>query len=273
MSSGKSSGALTVRFQTLDRRVTLAQVGRLTDRFHRALSGLADQLAGGTESNVVFEVTEAKVGSLDLAVTAVALASTSPDPDTVLATFAEDLNAIRRRSFRPGMTAGLLSTYQRLVRDLTARQETIEVTFRDQAIRIDKDYEISLEAALKESVATEITVAGYLDAVLAHRPPFAFYLYPKLDQSHRIDCRFPQALRPAIAEVLKERAVVQVSGTGYFGPVGIYPNRIDVQRAPERLVWDAAGLLRLLGKLPIVPRGTTVAEFLKQRRATSATPE
>jgi hypothetical protein len=253
--------------------VTLGQVWRLTDRFQRALSGLADQLAGGADSHIDFEVTEAEVGSFNLAVRAAAHAPTAPDPDMVLATFADDLDRIRNRSFRPGMTAGLLSTYQRLVRDFAARSEVIEVSYRDHAVRIDQNYGISLEAALKEKVAAEITIAGYLDAVLAHKPPFSFYLYPKLDQSHRIDCRFPQALRPAIADVLKERTVALVSGTGYFGPVGIYPNRIDVAKAPERLDWDAHALLAMLGKLPIVPRGVTIAEFLRRKRATETTEE
>jgi hypothetical protein len=261
-----SSGSLNVRLRTPEKRVTLAQVWRLADRFQRALSELASQLAGDSDSQVVFEVTEAKVGSLDLAVRAVALAPVAPDPDTVLATFAEDLDWIRNQRFRPGMTAALLSTYQKLVRDFTTRQETIEISYRDQAVKIDKQYEVSLEVALKEKVASEIVIAGYLDAVLAHKPPFAFYLYPKLDQAHRIECRFPEALRAAVADVLKQRSVVRVSGTGYFGPIGIYPNRIDVDQAPERLAWNPEAFLALLGSLPIVPKGVSVADFLDRSR-------
>jgi hypothetical protein len=269
MTERTSAKSLDLRLRTRGVSVTLADVRRLAGRCHRALADLASHLAVGDDAAMRFDVTKANVGSLSLEVHAVAEAPDSPDPDAVLSTFTSDMAGISQGRFRPGLTAALLSTYERLAKDFTNANEILEIRCGDQAVTVNAEYEVGLAAALKEKIATGIELTGYLDAVIAHRPPFAFYLYPKLEPNHRIDCRFPPALRSSVAELLKDRSLVRVVGTASFGPIGIYPIRMDIEDRPERIDWNPAALIALLGALPIVPKGESAEIFLAARRKES----
>ncbi len=258
------SAALDIDLRVGQAHVKLAELRELTDRLQRALAAVAKHLAGGAESGIDFEVVSAKVGSLHFGLQAVSAGMPSVDPDLVLATFATDLAEIKRQSYRADLTAGLTKHYRSLVTCLGGEGATVEYNHRDQRVVVDDAFRSSFEAALKERVAQGVSVVGYLDAVNAHRAPFAFYLYPKLEDAERIECRFPPEMLETVAALLKK--TVRVAGTGHFAPVGIYPLRVEVEQLPRLLPWDPGVLRSLVGKLALVPAGVNVSDYLQRNR-------
>lgn len=257
--------SLDVRLQVGEKRVKLAQLRDLSNRLQRALGALASQLAGGVAPGIDFEIVDAAVGSLSLGLHAVAEGGIGPvEPAHVVATFAEDLTQIREQTYRPGLTPGLTRHYRALVMCLKDQGAVVEYGHGSQRVVVDDAFRSGFEVALKERVAEDVSVIGYLDVVNAHRAPFSFYLYPKLEDGDRIECHFPPPMLAAIAGLLKR--TVKASGTGHFAPVGIYPSRIDVSEAPRALAWDPTLLRSQVGKLSLVPSGMSASDYLESNR-------
>jgi hypothetical protein len=257
--------ALDVKLQVGEGPVKLGQLKELTDNLQRTLATLASQLAGKTDPGVDFEIVRAAVGSLSLSLRAVAEEGAAVEPERVVTTFTSDLADIRRQSYRADLTPTLTRRYRALVTCLKDQGAVVE--YRQSAgpvLIIDDAFRQGFDVALKERVAEDVSVVGHLDAVNAHRPPYTFYLYPKLQGEDRVECRFAVGMLGTIAELIKK--TVKVEGTGHFAPVGVYPVRMDVRTAPHALVWDAGVLRSYVGKLRLVPEGMTVSGYLERNR-------
>ena len=256
--------ALEVKLRVGEGAVRLGQLKELTEKLQRTLVALAGQLAGTPEAGIDFEIVTAAVGSLSLGLRAVADEGAAVDPERVVSTFTADLRDIREQSYRPDLTPGLTRRYRALVTCLKDEGAVVEYRGGDQVVLVDALFRQGFDVALKERVAEDVSVVGYLDAVNAHRAPYAFYLYPKLEDEERVECRFAPELLGGVAELLKK--TVKVEGTGHFAPVGIYPLKMDVSATPRPRAWDPAVLRGLVGKLRLVPQGMSVSDYLERNR-------
>jgi hypothetical protein len=227
----RTGATLDVKLQIGEGAVKLVQLKELSTQLQRALAAVANNLADSTTSGIDFEIVEAGVGSLSLGLRAVAEEGATLEPERVIATFTEDLARIRQQEYRPDLTTGLTRHYRALVTCLSGVGAVVEYGRGSKRVVVDEAFRRGFEIALKERVAEDVSVVGYLDAVNAHRAPYTFYLYPKLEDIERVECRFAAELLQAVAGLLKK--TVKVEGTGHFAPVGIYPLRIDVDREPR----------------------------------------
>lgn len=264
MKPREAGATLNVKLRIGDERIKLAQLKELSTQLQRALSAVASDLADSTTPGIEFEIVAAGVGSLSLALTAVAEEGSNIDPEKVLSTFTEDLAHIRRQSYRPDLTAGLTKHYRVLVTCLGSVGAVVEYGHGPDLVVVDESFRKGFEVALKERVAEDVSVVGYLDAINAHRAPYTFYLYPKLEDIDRVECRFPARMLESVAGLLKQ--TVKVEGTGHFAPVGIYPLRIEVAHEPRSLAWDPGVLRTLVGSLALVPDGMSASDYLQRNR-------
>lgn len=256
--------SLDVKLRIGDRRVRLAQLKEVTDRLQRTLSALANQLAGGATAGIDFEIVEAAVGSLSLGLVAVAEEGAAVEPEHLVSTFTSDLANIRKQSYRADLTPGLTRHYRALVTSLKDAGAVVEYVHGRDHVVVDDAFRRGFEVALKERVAEDVSLVGHLDAVNAHRAPFTFYVYPKLEEGDRVECHFQPEMLQLVAELLKK--TVRVAGTGYFAPVGIYPLRMEVREAPRALAWDPSILRSYVGTLRLVPKGMSVSDYLEGNR-------
>lgn len=263
--------SLDVQVSIGERAVKLFHLRKLTDRLQRALRALASELAGSAAPGVEFEIVKASVGSLTLGLRAVAEEASLVQPQLVLATFALDLAQIHEQSYRPDLTSGLTRHYRALVTCLSEEAAIVEYRYGSRRVVVDQDFRQRFEIALRERVAEDVSVVGFLDAVNVHKVPFTFYLYPKLEGADRIECRFPAEMLQVVAGFLNK--TVKVEGTGYFAPVGIYPLRMELRQAPAMLSWDPALLRAYVGKLSLVPKGLAVDEYVQRNREESGFEE
>jgi hypothetical protein len=258
------NASLDVKLRIGDRRVKLTQLKELTDRLQRTLAALASQLAAGAPAGVDFEIVQAAVGSFSLGLVAVAEDGAAVEPERVVSTFTSDLSDIRKQSYRADLTPGLTRHYRALVTYLKDLDAVVEYAHGRDHVVVDDTFRKGFDVALKERIAEGVSVVGHLDAVNAHKAPFTFYLYPKLEEADRVECHFPPEMLRLIAELLKK--TVRVAGTGHFAPVGIYPLRIEVREAPRALAWDPSILRSYVGALSLLPEGMSVGDYLERNR-------
>lgn len=264
MEHGQGSATLDVELQIGGAPVRLAHLRELSAQLHRTLAAVANHLADNAILGIDFEIVQVGVGSLSLVIRAIAEAGATVRPEVVISTFADDLIHIREQAYRADLTTGLTRQYRNLVTCLASAGAVVAYGHGAQHVVVDAGFRQGFEAALKERVAENTSVVGYLDAVNAHKPPYTFYLYPKLEELERIECRFPIELLGKVAALLKQ--TVRVEGTGHFAPVGIYPLRVEVEREPRPLTWDPAVLRSFVGKLALVPEGMRVDAYLQRNR-------
>jgi hypothetical protein len=259
-----ADATLDVKLRIGDGAVKLAQLKELSAQLQRTLAAVASHLADSLTPGIDFEIIEAEIGSLSLGLRAVAEEDATLEPERVIATFTEDLAHIRQQQYRPDLTTGLTKHYRALVTCLGGMGAVVEYSRGSERVVVDDAFRRGFEVALKERVAEDVSVVGYLDAVNAHRAPYTFYLYPKLEDIERIECRFAAEMLPAVAALLKK--TVKVEGTGHFAPVGIYPLRLEVDREPRALEWDPGVLRSMVGKLALVPEGASIGDYLQRNR-------
>ena len=265
MKTRRTDATLDVTLRVGDGAVKLLQLKELSTQLQRTLAAVASHLADDRASGVDFEVIDASIGSLALGLRAVAEEGAAVTPEQVMATFTEDIAQIRQQSYRPGLTSGLTKQYRALVTCLSGEGAVVEYAHGPrEPVIIDDSFRRGFDIALKERIAEDTSVVGYLDAVNAHRTPYTFYLYPKLEDIDRVECRFPAEMVGTVAGLLKQ--TVKVEGTGHFAPVGIYPLRIDVDHAPLRLAWNPDTLRSFVGSLKLVPDGVSATDYLERNR-------
>jgi len=260
----EAGATLDVKLRIGDDSVKLAQLKDLSVHLQRALAAVASHLTDSAKPGIDFEIVQAGVGSLSLSLRAVAEEGVTLDPAQVITTFTQDLTQIRQQTYRPDLTTGLTKHYRALVTCLGPAGAVVEYGHGRDRVVVDAAFRKGFEVALKERIAEDVSIVGYLDAVNAHKPPYAFYLYPKLEDIERVECRFPSGMVQAIAGLLKK--TVRVQGTGHFAPVGIYPLRIEVAHEPRPLDWNPDALRSWVGKLSLVPDGTSVGDYLQRNR-------
>lgn len=259
-----ADATLDVKLRVGEGAVKLAQLKDLSRQLQRVLASVASHLAHSPASGIDFEIVEAQVGSLSLGLRAVAEEGATLDPALVISTFTEDLAHIRQQDYRADLTTGLTKNYRALVKCLSGVDTIVEYGHGSERVVVDDAFRRGFEIALKERIAEDVAVVGYLDAVNAHKAPYAFYLYPKLEDVERIECRFAAEMLDAVAAHLKR--TVKVEGRGHFAPVGIYPLRIDVEREPSALRWDPGVLRSMVGSLSLVPEGASAGDYLQRNR-------
>jgi transposase len=209
----RGAGAtLDVKLQVGEGAVKLAQLKELSTQLQRVLAAVASHLAESTTPGIDFEIVEAGVGSLTLGLRAVAEEGATLEPERVITTFTEDLAHIRQQDYRPDLTTGLTKHYRALVTCLGGEGAVVEYSRGNKRVVVDDAFRKGFEIALKERVAEDVSVVGYLDAVNAHRAPYTFYLYPKLEDIERVECRFAAEMLQAVAALL--RKTVKVEGHG-----------------------------------------------------------
>ena len=264
---------LHVRLVAPGQHVKLAELKEVAQQLQQTLSAVETNLAHDGEAAIGYAIVEAEVGSLTLGLQPVAPEGAPVDPSEVVSIFASDLVGIRYQSYRPSLTPGLAKRYLSLVRSLSGSGTAVEYAYRDQQVTVDSSFRQGFEIALRERVAEDVVVTGLLEAVNAHREPFRFSLYPKLPRAEAVDCRFPREMLSAIAELLKLKAIVRVSGRGYFLPIGSYPSRLEVREQPVPMPFDPELLRSYIHRLNLVPAGLTVQEYLRRNREAAGLAE
>lgn len=254
---------LHVRLRPQGKHVTLDELREVARNLQRVLTSLGENLCESEHCDIAYEITNASVGSLVLALKPVASDATPIEPTEVLRTFTSDLNDIGDQKFRPTMTTELSREYLALVRTLGGSDSIVEYSFEQNRVHIDPAFRGSFEVALKERVTKDAVVIGSLDAITVHKR-YVFYLYPKLERSGRIECRFPTEMLDHIAGLIEH--TVEVRGSGHYGPVGLYPSKIDVSSLPRVLSCDEELLRSSVGKMKLVPKGMTAAQYLVKNR-------
>ncbi len=231
-----------------------------------ALDEVAQDLGQTEEHGVTYEIAEAHVGSFALTLRAVGSQLAKANPVECLSVFSSDIQGVAQQRFRPGISAQLLKSYTSFVRTLSPINATVKIQYRQSAILIDKQFRDTVRNTWKERVAENVTVTGNLDAVNAHGGQYMFYLYPKLEHAGRVDCVFNPEMLATVAELLKRKQLVKVTGRGHFGPVGMYPFKVEVDSLPTELIPNGPRLRSYVGGLELIPKGLTAAEYLQRNR-------
>ena len=112
-------------------------------------------------------------------------------------------------------------------------------------------------------MTADVVVVGNLDAITVHKK-HVFFLYPKLDGAGRIECRFAAEILEQVVNLIQH--TVEVSGTGHYGPVGLYPIRLDVSSTPKLLLSDDSTLRSFVGTMNLVPAGMSASQYLARNR-------
>ena len=110
-------------------------------------------------------------------------------------------------------------------------------------------------------------MVGHLDAIRAHYKPYVFFLYPKLSGQGNVECRFPEEMLDGIRPLLKQ--VVRVKGRASYGPVGLYPSRIEVSEVPVVAEYSKARLLARVGSFRQLRVGESIEDLLTRNRETA----
>lgn len=249
-----------------DKLLRLNDMQSFLRNLQTALDEVAQDLSQTEEHGVSYEIAEAHVGSFALTLRAVGSQFAKANPVECLSVFSSDIQGVAHQRFRPGISSQLLRSYTSLVRTLGSINATVSIQYRQSAILIDRQFRESVRNTWKERVADNVTVTGNLDAVNAHGGQYMFYLYPKLEHAGRIDCVFHPEMLATVAELLKRKQLVKVTGRGHFGPIGMYPFKVEVDSIPTELIPNGPRLRSYVGGLELVPKGLTAAEYLKRNR-------
>ncbi len=263
--SGLRVNSLRVRVAAPDGAVRLRDLREVVGPLQHALSAVAVSIDATSEAEANFAITEAHTGSLALRIQPMCEEGSGLRwPTEVFPTVAADLDGIRRREYRTSLDLDVLRSYLKLVRALGARDATVEYQFRDRTIVVDGGFRSAFEIALREREVADVSFSGSLDAISAHQEPFRFHLYPKLETSGRIECRFSRDLLPVVAKLLKR--VVEVRGTAYYAPVGLFPLRMELTAPPIARDFDPVALRRFVRGVDLLPRGMSPAAFIARNR-------
>jgi hypothetical protein len=231
-----------------------------------ALDEVAQDLSKTQEHGVSYEIAEAHVGSFALTLKAVGSEFVKVNPPECLSVFSSDIKNIPQQKFRPGISSQLLRSYTSLARTLNSINATIQIQYQDSITVIDKQFRENVRNTWKERISDNITVTGNLDAVNAHSGQYMFHLYPKLEHVGRVDCVFNRDMLSDIAELLKRKQLVKVTGRGHFGPVGMYPFKIEIDSLPTELSVNGPRLRSYVNGLEIVPKNLSASEYLQRNR-------
>jgi hypothetical protein len=261
-----SAELLHIHIEKNGHPLLLSDLTTFSQQLQKTLLALARNITEDENPDVEFELVDASTGSLNLKVRAVTNEPDEIEPDKFLSTFADDLSSIRRETYRPGLTSGLLKRYTSLIRTLGNDAAEISFTYADKSVLVDGNFREGFRVATKARRAEDVTVTGTLEVVNAHRQPPIFHLYPKLAIRERIECEFSTEMLPTVADILKRKNIIQVTGRGFYPPVGIYPLRIEVNKAPRELVFDRDALRGAVQSIDLLQPGVSVSEYVQRNR-------
>jgi len=244
----------------------LSHLHKISSRVQNTLNAVAQNLSSNEKAYVDAEIIGATIGSLDLA-----LRPSVPDifeitPQQVCSTFVNDLVNVPRQQFRPDMTPGLLHQYHSLSNCLKDAHIKVRIRYRDAEAMIDDAFRAGVDAATQEKEAGQVEIIGRIEAVNIHQHPYSFHIYPKQPGAERILCRFDNLLLHSVTESLSRKEIVKVVGIGYYSPVGIYPQRIQLSRAPEPIVFQLDVLKSAIRGFNLVPSGMNIVDYMEMKR-------
>lgn len=266
MSNKYSKLLFNVYLKPTQTYATLSQLKDIGSQLQRTLNAVARNLSGDINAYVEGDITEANIGSLSLALRTSVPAFVDIDPDIVCDTLVRDILDVSTQRFRTGMTPILLKQYKTLICTLKSSRVRVEYRYAEHEIVIDDNFRRGFEAASKERQSGNIEIIGRIEALNIHVSRNQFRLYPKQPNSDGIHCEFSPHFLDSIADVLKRKEIVRVTGMGYFAPVGLYPLRIVLTQAPESLEFNAAALRSQLRRVALVPSGMSAEEYLRINR-------
>ena len=249
-----------------ERRLDIGEASAFSEALEHALRGLARSVSKTPTPEITYEIARARVGSLHLAIQPTSRVFGPQYLGDLCKQFTSDIRDVGKASQRPDMEPDVYRNYLRMIRCLGKLDATVELSYGRQRVVIDPQFRESVEVHRKERVSQDITIRGTVEGVDTHGKYFSFYLYPKLEAQGRVECIFVADQLPVVADMLKHRRLVSVTGTGYFGPVGLYPHRIEVsqvRQVPETSIHKAQALKRSSN---IVPKGMTIQEYIQQNR-------
>lgn len=256
---------LSLRLGGEDRNATLAELNDVAGHLCSALLTLSRELASDQDLTPRFEVVDARMGSLALAVRPVFEAGTDIEPETVLQTFVSDLEGIRADKFRPGLSTEQVRRYRSLVR-CPREGSSFLISHGGATVLIDEQSKKAFESALRGKLAVNVSVVGTIESVNVHKRPYRFSLYTKLTPKDRVECLFPDDMLEAVTLLLRDQALVEVTGEGRFAPAGFFPLRLEVQRPLTPLSFSADALLAYVQSRSLVPPGRTVEDVIDENR-------
>ena len=258
------TATLGLTLRSGDQPVLLGDLKNAIEELQGAISELAANLSRKEGAKVDFEIIGAEIGSLSLTLKPVPDPSLHIEAPQLLQVFTKDLDDIRQHKFRDDISGPLTERYRGFVRGIGRRKLTAEIVFEDRPILIDETFSRSFEAAFKERVSMEAELVGHLDAIRAHYEPFVFYLYPKLSGFGKIECRFPLTMLEQVRPMLKN--LVRVKGTATYGPIGLYPSRVEITEAPSIATFSKDWLLSQIGTFNQLRQNETVTDLLIRNR-------
>lgn len=269
MSDKRSKLPLNIYLKPTQPYAKLSHLKDIGSQLQKTLNAVARNLTDNKDAYVDGDITEAVIGSLSLTLQTSVPSFVNVDPDTVCGTFLRDILDVRSQRFRPDMTPTLLQQYKTLINTLKSSHVEVKYRYADLEILIDDNFRRGFESASKERQAYDIEIVGRIEALNIHVEPHQFKLYPKYPNAEGILCQFSSVLLDPIADVLKRKEIVRVTGTGHFSPVGLYPLRIQLTKVPEPLTFNAEKLRSSIRQMDLVPLGMTPDEYLQSnRRAT-----
>lgn len=246
--------------------VKLSHLYKIGGQVQKTLNAVARNLSSNENAYVDAEIVEARIGSLELS-----LHPSVPDiyaitSQRVCFTLVKDLLAVPRQQFRADMTPALVQQYHALTKCLKDAHIKIRLRYHDAEALIDDAFRAGVEVAVQEKEAGTVEVIGRIEAINIHQERNRFFLYPKQPGSERVECRFDSLLHSEVSEALKRKEFVKITGIGYYAPVGIYPQRIELTRSPEPIVYRLDVLKKAIRSLDLVPSGMGAVEYVAMKR-------
>jgi hypothetical protein len=254
-----SDGRLYVSVTFPSDRVLLRHPAAFANQLNEILVSIMRDVTHDPNPDIDFELPAFSRNSLDFEIAPVGGHALGSDPTECLDLLTLDLDAMASGSFRSSMSSATLKRYKGLMDLLRREKASINFRYDDRDITVNRPQRVQIEKAASARTKEAVTLYGRLESVNRHHDKPTFNLYPKLTPNDPVECTFPDTMMRGVADILKYSDIVQVTGIGTFGPVGIYPVRIVVTEPPKRLPYDEEKLRAVPGSLrPTQSRRSTV---------------
>ena len=273
MSQIRVNEALKIHINPPGGNAKLFELKVLADQVQRTLDAVARNLAKDPKAKVDADVSGATIGSLHLMIQPAIADSFAVNPDQICRTLIEDINNVEHQRYRPDMTLALLQQYKALVNMFRNSHIQVQLSHGIDDVTIDDDFRSMFRASTKEKIANKVDIIGRIEALNIHSIPYEMKLFPATPDTDYIPCRFENELLDTIADLIKNKSLVRVTGTGYYAPVGIYPLRLELTSAPAPLLFDLDQLRSYARNVNLVPAGMSATEFLTANRKAAGLEE
>lgn len=261
------SEQLNIRLGEGDGPLDFALVEQLSEHLRGVYREIARELGAEGRIQVAFHLRDASKGSLNLVLEPHIEGDNVPEVALVSQTLIEDINRVGDANLRPTAGSNLVAKYRALLQ-VAERANGLVFEQGGNIAAISSGKFTSFEASLAEDPEPDTVVVGTIETVNIHRRPWTFGLYQKLDRQ-RVECVFDEPMLQTVLDLMESKALVEVTGEGKFGPVGITPRLLEVLATPKALVFDPDFLLSLPGTLNLAEEGETASDVVERNRLES----